>query len=100
MVIFRVNCTIPTLSKSKAVRGKYWIVRPGEGNEFQLSSKDTLISGRVMGLVGSFVVNNILKRLHVVIKQRSSHILNATLILQDKWQTALLKTYFLHFFFS
>ena len=53
-----------------------------------------------MGLVGSFVVNNILKRLHVVIKQRSSHILNATLILQDKWQTALLKTYFLHFFFS
>ena len=33
------------------------------------------------------VVNNILKELPVVKKQRSSHILNATLILQDKCQT-------------
>ena len=66
MVLFRVNCTIPTLSKSKAVRGKYCILLPGEGNEFQLSTKDTLISRRVMCLVGSFVVNNILKRLHHV----------------------------------
>ena len=31
MVPFRVNCTIPTLSKSKAVRRKYCIVLPGEG---------------------------------------------------------------------
>ena len=68
MVLFRVNCTIPTLSKSKAVRGKYCIVLPGEGNEFELSTKDTLISRRVMCLVGSFVVNNILKLLHVVKK--------------------------------
>ena len=92
MVLFRVNCSIPTLSKSKAVRGKYCIVLPGEGNEFEFSTKDTLISRRVnMCLVGSFVVNNILKRLHVVKKQRSSNILNATLILQNKCQTALLK---------
>ena len=48
MVLFRVNCSIPTLSKSKAVRGKYCIVLPGEGNEFELSTKDTLISRRVM----------------------------------------------------
>ena len=105
MVLFRVNCSIPTLSKSKAVKGKYCIVLPGEGNEFELSTKDTLISRRVMCLVGSFVVNNILKRLHVVKKkkkkkrQRSSHILNATLILRDKCQTALLKTNFLHLLF-
>ena len=71
MVLFRVNCSIPTLSKSKAVRGKYCIVLPGEGNEFELSTKDTLISRRVMCLVGSFVVNNILKRLHVVKKQKN-----------------------------
>ena len=56
MVLFRVNCSIPTLSKSKAVRGKYCIVLPGEGNEFELSTKDTLISRRVMCLVGLFVV--------------------------------------------
>ena len=98
MDLFRVNCAISTLSKSKAVRGKYCIVLPGEGNEFELSIKDTLISRRVMCLVGSFVVNNILKRLHVK-KQRSSHILNATLILQDKCHTALLKTNFLHLLF-
>ena len=48
------------------MRGKYCILLPGEGNEFQLSTKDTLISRRVMCLVGSFVVNNILKRLHHV----------------------------------
>ena len=101
MVLFRVNCSFPTLSKSKAVRGKYCIVLSGEGNEFELSTKDTLISRRVMCLVGSFVFNNILKRLHVVEKQRSSHISNATLILQDKCQTALVKTNFLHLsFFS
>ena len=101
MDLFRVNCAISTLSKSKAVRGKYCIVLPGEGNEFELSTKDTLISRRVtMCLVGSFVVNNILKLLHVVKKkQRSSHILNATLILQDKCHTALLKTNFLHLLF-
>ena len=57
VVLFRVNCTIPTLSKSKVVRGKYCIVLPGEGNEFLPSTKDTLISKRVkMCLVGSFVV--------------------------------------------
>ena len=33
-----------TLSKSKAVGGKYCIVLPGERHEFQLSTKDTLIS--------------------------------------------------------
>ena len=44
MVLFRVNCTIPTLSKSEEVRGKYCIVLQGEGNEFQLSTKDTLIA--------------------------------------------------------
>ena len=48
VVLFRVNCTIPTLSKSKAVRGKYCIVLPGEGNEFLPSTKDTLISKRVI----------------------------------------------------
>ena len=99
MVLFRVNCAIPTLSKSKAVREKYCIVLPGEGNEFELSTKDTLISRRVMCLEGSFAVNNILKGLHVVLKQRSSRILNATLILQVKWQTALLKTNFLDLLF-
>ena len=31
MVPFKVNCTIPTLSKSKLVRGKYCIVLLGEG---------------------------------------------------------------------
>ena len=31
MVSFRVNCTVTTMSKSKAVRGKYCIVLPGEG---------------------------------------------------------------------
>ena len=41
VVLFRVNCTIPTLSKSKTVREKYCIVLPGEGNEFKLSTKDT-----------------------------------------------------------
>ena len=44
MVLFRVNCTIPTLSKSEEVRGKYCIVLQGEGNEFQFSTKDTLIA--------------------------------------------------------
>ena len=38
MVPFRVNCTIPTLSKSKAVRGKYCIVLPGE-ETFEKSSR-------------------------------------------------------------
>ena len=55
MVLLSVNCTIPTFSKSKAVRGKYCIVLLGEGNEFQLSTKDTLISRRVMCLVGSYI---------------------------------------------
>ena len=40
-----------------------------------------------------------MKRLYVVKKKkRSSHVLNATLILQDKCQTALLKNNFLHYF--
>ena len=55
------------------MRGKYCIVLPGEGNEFELSTKDTLISRRVMCLVGSFVVDNILKRLHVVKKTEISY---------------------------
>ena len=45
-----------TLSKSKAVGGKYYIVLPGERHEFQLSTKDTLISRRVMCLVRSAVI--------------------------------------------
>ena len=57
----------------------------------QLSTEDTLISRRVMCLVGSFIVNYI-KVAARCDKDQSSHILNATLILQDKWQTALLKS--------
>ena len=39
MVPFKVNCTIPTLSKSKLVRGKYCIVLLGEGTVEKKSSR-------------------------------------------------------------
>ena len=82
MDLFRVNCAIPKLPKSKAVRGKYCIVFPGEGNEFELSTKDTctLISRRVICVPG--------------------HSVGSFMILQVKFPTALRKTKFLHYFFS
>ena len=51
MVPFKVNCTIPTLSKSKLVRGKYCIVLLGEGTVEKKQQAYSVCYTAVFGVV-------------------------------------------------